>query len=29
MPEIQKISVALTGEQVRALKSAVEAGDAG
>jgi antitoxin ParD1/3/4 len=27
MPEIQKISVALTGEQVRALKSAVEAGE--
>ncbi|HVN89435.1 MAG TPA: type II toxin-antitoxin system ParD family antitoxin [Candidatus Binataceae bacterium] len=27
MPEIQKVSVALTGEQVAALKAAVEAGE--
>lgn len=27
MPEVQKVSIALTGEQVSALKAAVEAGE--
>jgi len=27
MPEVQKISIALTGEQIRALKAAVETGE--
>ncbi|MDG5497569.1 hypothetical protein [Niveispirillum sp. BGYR6] len=28
MPEVQKVSVALTGEQVAALRAAVDAGEA-